>query len=173
MRASESEWSASTADFVVEPRTAAKIAPLIMIAIGKTTSSRTTMMIPPAMTESVAVTIEYMSKPVGPYTPLVRAGNTLYVSGQLGLLDGSLVDGLDAQVRQAMANLAALLEAEGATLSNVVKTTVLLDSIDDYAAMNAAYTESFGDHRPARAAFAVDALPLGGLVEIEAVAVVG
>ncbi len=114
-----------------------------------------------------------MSKPVGPYTPLVRAGDTLYVSGQLGLLDGALVEGIDAQVRQAVANIAALLDAEGATLSNVVKTTVLLDSIDDYAAMNTAYTESFGDHRPARAAFAVDALPLGGMVEIEAVAYVG
>ena len=112
-----------------------------------------------------------MSKPVGPYTPLVRAGDTLYVSGQLGLLDGALVDGLDAQVRQAVANLADLLAAEGATLSNIVKTTVLLDSIDDYVAMNTAYIESFGDHRPARAAFAVDALPLGGLVEIEAIAV--
>lgn len=114
-----------------------------------------------------------MSKPVGPYTPLVRAGDTLYVSGQLGLIDGALVDGLDAQVRQAVANIAALLEAEGARLDNVVKTTVLLDSIDDYAAMNVAYTESFGDHRPARAAFAVQDLPLGGLVEIEAVAWVG
>ena len=112
-----------------------------------------------------------MSKPVGPYTPLVRAGDTLYISGQLGLLDGALVDGLDAQVRQAVANLADLLAAEGATLSNIVKTTVLLDSIDDYVAMNTAYTESFGDHRPARAAFAVEALPLGGLVEIEAIAV--
>ncbi len=112
-----------------------------------------------------------MSKPVGPYTPIVRAGDTLYVSGQLGLLDGALVDGLDAQVRQAMANLAGLLEAEGASLNNVVKTTVLLASIEDYAAMNTAYTESFGDHRPARAAFAVAALPLGGLVEIEAIAV--
>ncbi len=113
-----------------------------------------------------------MTTPVGPYTPLVRAGNTLYVSGQLGLSDGELVDGIDAQTRQAVANLGALLEAEGASLSNIVKTTVLLDSIDDYAAMNTAYTESLGDHRPARAAFAVDALPLGGLVEIEAIAVV-
>lgn len=113
-----------------------------------------------------------MTTPVGPYTPLVRAGNTLYVSGQLGLLDGELVDGIDAQTRQAVANLAGLLEAEGASLSNIVKTTVLLDSIDDYAAMNTAYTESLGEHRPARAAFAVDALPLGGLVEIEAIAVV-
>ena len=144
-----------------------------MIETGNTTSSRTTMMIPPTMEEIVAVTIGIMSKPVGPYTPLVRAGDTLYISGQLGLSDGSLVDGLDAQVRQAVANLAALVEAEGGSLKNVVKTTVLLDSIDDYADMNTAYTESFGDHRPARAAFAVDALPLGGLVEIEAIAVLG
>lgn len=121
---------------------------------------------------SVAATISDMSKPVGPYTPLVRAGNTLYVSGQLGLLDGALVEGLDAQVRQAIANLAGLLQAEGAGLSNIVKTTVLLDNIDDYAEMNTAYTESLGDVRPARAAFAVDALPLGGLVEIEAIAVI-
>ncbi len=112
-----------------------------------------------------------MSKPVGPYTPLIRAGNTLYVSGQLGLKDGALVDGLDAQVRQAIANLSALVEAEGGTLSNVVKTTVLLDSIDDYVDMNVAYVDCFGDHRPARSAFAVDALPLGGRVEIEAIAV--
>jgi len=112
-----------------------------------------------------------MSKPVGPYTPSIRAGETLYVSGQLGLVDGTLANGLDAQVRQAVANLATLVEAEGGTLSNVVKATVLLDSIDDYAAMNVAYTESFGDHRPTRAAFAVDALPLGALVEIEAIAV--
>lgn len=112
-----------------------------------------------------------MTKPVGPYTPLVHAGpNTLYLSGQLGLADGALVEGLDAQVRQAIANMATLLEAEGATLNNVVKTTVLLASIDDYAAMNTAYTESFGDHRPARSAFAVAALPLGGLVEIESIA---
>lgn len=120
----------------------------------------------------VAATLCDMSKPVGPYTPLVRAGNTLYVSGQLGLKDGALVEGLDAQVRQAVTNLATLLAEEGASLSNIVKTTVLLDDIDDYAEMNTAYTESLGDVRPARAAFAVDALPLGGLVEIEAIAVV-
>lgn len=152
---------------------AAKMAPLIMIVTGNTTSSNTTMMIPPTMIASVAVTIPFMSKPVGPYTPLVRAGDTCYVSGQLGLVDGELVDGVDAQVRQAVANLEGLLAAEGGSLDHVVKTTVLLDSIDDYAAMNVAYTESFGDHRPARAAFAVDALPLGALVEIEAIAVIG
>lgn len=114
-----------------------------------------------------------MTTPVGPYTPVVRAGNTLYLSGQVGLADGALADGLDAQVRQAIANIEALLASEGASLSDVVKTSVFLSSIDDYAEMNAAYIECFGDHRPARSAFAVDALPLGALVEIESIAVVG
>lgn len=162
----------STLFLALVPKRAANTAPDIMIATGKTIRSITAIAMPPITGCSVAGTISPMSKPIGPYTPLVRAGNTLYVSGQLGLLDGALVDGLDAQVRQAVANLATLLDAEGAKLSNIVKTTVLLDSMDDYAAMNTAYTESFGDHRPARAAFAVEALPRGGLVEIEAIAVV-
>lgn len=110
-----------------------------------------------------------MSKPVGPYTPVVRAGDLLFVSGQLGLVEGGLAEGLDAQVRQAVANLAALVETNGATLADVVKTTVFLTNIDDYAAMNEAYCAAFGDHRPARSAVAVAALPLGALVEIEAV----
>jgi 2-iminobutanoate/2-iminopropanoate deaminase len=113
-----------------------------------------------------------MTTPVGPYTPIVRAGNTLYLSGQVGLRDGALVDGLDAQVRQVIANIETLLESEGAALTDVVKTSVFLSTIDDYAGMNAAYIECFGDHRPARSAFAVDALPLGARVEIESIAVV-
>ena len=114
-----------------------------------------------------------MTTPVGPYTPIVRSGNTLYLSGQVGLADGALVDGVDAQVRQAMANIESLLASEGATLADVVKTSVFLKSIDDYAEMNEAYVECFGDHRPARSAFAVDALPIGAQVEIESIAVVG
>ncbi|MDQ6927725.1 MAG: Rid family hydrolase [Actinomycetota bacterium] len=110
-----------------------------------------------------------MSKPVGPYTPLVRAGEWLVASGQIALVDGSLVDGGTAvQVRQAVANLGELLGAEGASLADVVKTTVFLRHISDYAAMNSAYTEAFGEHRPARSAVAVAALPLDALVEIEA-----
>ena len=161
----------STDILVVEPTIAANIALLAMIATGRTSTSKTTMTIPPNMNTTLAATIAGMSKPVGPYTPAVRSGQTLYISGQLGLVDGSLLDGIDAQVRQAVANLSALVEAEGGTLDNIVKTTVLLDSIDDYDAMNTAYTESFGDHRPARAAFAVDALPRAAMVEIEAIAV--
>jgi 2-iminobutanoate/2-iminopropanoate deaminase len=116
-----------------------------------------------------------MSKPVGPYTPIVRAGEWLVVSGQLALRDGRLIEDPDikAQTAQAVSNLRGLLEQEGASLSDVVKTTVFLADIADYAAMNEAYLEAFGDHRPARSAFAVAALPLGARVEVEAWARVG
>ena len=110
-----------------------------------------------------------MSKPVGPYTPLVRAGEHLVVvSGQVGASGGVLAEGLEPQLRQALSNLSSLLEAEGASLRNVIKTTVFLTSMGDYADMNRVYTDVFGDHRPARSAVAVAALPLGALVEVEA-----
>ena len=115
-----------------------------------------------------------MSTPVGPYTPLVRAGGWLVASGQLGLVGGALVDGdVAEQLRQAVANLADLLAGAGAGLADVVKTTVFLTDMADYATMNGAYTAAFGDHRPARSAVAVAGLPLGALVEIEAWAWVG
>lgn len=99
----------------------------------------------------------------------MRAGDWLAVSGQLGMVDGTIVNGgVGAEVRQALANMAALLDAEGAGLANVVKTTVFLTHISDYGPMNEAYIEAFGDHRPARAAVAVAGLPLGAKVEIEA-----
>lgn len=110
-----------------------------------------------------------MSKPVGPYSPVFRAGSWLIVSGQIGLKDGALVDGgVEAQFQQALDNLKALLEAEGASLSDVAKTTVFLTDMGDFAAMNELYTKAFGDHRPARSAMAVAGLPLGALIEIEA-----
>lgn len=91
------------------------------------------------------------------------------MSGQVGVVGGSLVvGGVAAQVKQAIANLAAHLAGEGAGLTNVVKTTVFLADIGDFATMNEAYVAAFGDHRPARSAFAVAALPLGAAVEIEA-----
>jgi 2-iminobutanoate/2-iminopropanoate deaminase len=115
-----------------------------------------------------------VSGPVGPYTPVVRAGDWLVVSGQIGLAEGALVaGGAAAQLTQAIANLAALLGGEGASLSRVIKTTVFLADIGDYAAMNEAYVAAFGDHRPARSAVAVAGLPLGADVEIEAWAWVG
>jgi 2-iminobutanoate/2-iminopropanoate deaminase len=91
------------------------------------------------------------------------------VSGQLGLLDGTLVHGgVHAEVTQALANMAALLEGQGASMASVVKTTVFLRHMSDYAPMNEAYVAAFGDHRPARAAVAVADLPLSAKVEIEA-----
>ena len=115
-----------------------------------------------------------MSKPVGPYTPVMRAGDWLVVSGQVGAADGQLVTGgVEAELRQALANMAALLEAEGASLADVVKTTVYLRHIDDYTVMNEAYVSVFGEHRPARSAVAVSALPLGALIEVEAWAFTG
>jgi 2-iminobutanoate/2-iminopropanoate deaminase len=105
---------------------------------------------------------------------VVRAGDWLVCSGQVGLRDGQLVEGgVPAQTAQAVANVAALLASEGASLTDVTKTTVFLTDIGDYGAMNDAYTAAFGDHRPARSAVAVAALPIGALVEIEAWAYTG
>ena len=115
-----------------------------------------------------------MSTPVGPYTPIVRAGDWLVVSGQVGIKDGSLVSGgVTGQLRQAIDNLRGLLEGEGAGLSDVAKTTVFLRHMSDYGAMNEVYVEAFGDHRPARSAIGVAELPINALVEIEAWAFVG
>ncbi len=107
--------------------------------------------------------------PIGPYRPIVRAGDWLITSGQIGAVDGVIVTGgLLAELRQAVANLRGLLESEGATLDDVVKTTVYLRHMNDYVAMNTTYVELFGDHRPARTACGVTELPLGALIEIEA-----
>jgi 2-iminobutanoate/2-iminopropanoate deaminase len=115
-----------------------------------------------------------MSTPVGPYTPIVRAGDWLVVSGQVGIKDGQLVGGgLQAELHQALQNLQGLLASEGATIDQVVKTTVFLTHMRDYGPMNETYMAFFGDHRPARSAVAVVELPLGALVEIEAWAHVG
>lgn len=110
---------------------------------------------------------------VGPYSHAVKAGGLLFCSGQVALdpETGSLVgDDAAAQAEQVFANIRAVLSAAGANLSNVVKTTVFLDSMDDYSAVNTVYAAAFGDHRPARSAVAVDRLPVGALVEIEVIA---
>ncbi|MEJ7799632.1 MAG: Rid family hydrolase [Ilumatobacter sp.] len=111
-----------------------------------------------------------MNKTIGPYTPAVRAGDFIFVSGQLGMLDGSLADGVAAQTTQAVENLAGQLDAMGATLGDVVKTTCFLADMDAFATFNDAYVVGFGNHRPARSTIAVRELPVNGLVEIEAVA---
>jgi 2-iminobutanoate/2-iminopropanoate deaminase len=112
-----------------------------------------------------------MVKPAGPYTPIVRAGDWLYCSGQVGLGDGGLVEGgVQAEAKQALANMRGLLESKGASMDDVVKCTVFLTDMGDYATINEIYMEAFGDHRPARSCIAVAALPIGAVFEIECVA---
>ena len=115
-----------------------------------------------------------MTRPLGPYTPIVRAGDWLVVSGQVGLGEAGLVEGgVPAQTSQIIANIAALLEGEGAALTDVVKTLCFLIDMGDFATFNDAYIGGFGDHRPARSTIGVAALPGGAAVEIEAWAYVG
>ena len=110
-----------------------------------------------------------MSAPLGPYSPVVRAGDFVIVSGQGGMKDGAIVEGgVAAQTTQTMANLSARLEEAGASLRDVVKTTCFLTDMGTFAAFNAAYAEAFGDHRPARSTVEVSALPGGMDVEVEA-----
>jgi len=114
-------------------------------------------------------TLEVMEKTAGPYTPIVRSGDWIIVSGQVGHLDGVIVEGgLEPELRQLFVNLKRLLASENATLDNVLKTTVFLTDINDYDQMNEIYMEEFGRHRPARSAVAVASLPLGAMIEIEA-----
>jgi 2-iminobutanoate/2-iminopropanoate deaminase len=109
-----------------------------------------------------------MTKPLGPYTPVVRAGDWLIVSGQVGISEGRLADGVAAQTEQAVANVRTLLESQGAALSDVAKTLCFLVDMGDFATFNEAYVAGFGDHRPARSTIGVAALPGGARVELEA-----
>jgi len=110
----------------------------------------------------------------GPYSPGIRAGNLLFVSGQIAVAaDGASLAGADlaTQTRQCLANLRAVLEAGGATLQQVAKVTVYLADPDGWAVFNPIYAEFFGDHKPARAIVPVAAFPGGFMVEVDAVAV--
>ena len=110
-----------------------------------------------------------MSKPLGPYTPVVRAGDWIIVSGQLGLQDGALVTGgVAAQTTKAVENLQAQLTSMGADLSDIAKTLCFLTDMDTFTTFNDAYVAGFGTHRPARSTIGVAALPAGAAVEIEA-----
>ena len=111
---------------------------------------------------------------IGPYSQAVQAGNTVYVSGQIPIIPerGELTEGgIAAQTRQSLTNISNILAAAGYSMKDVVKTTVLLADIADFAAMNAVYAEFFEEPYPARAAFQAAAIPKGALVEIECVAV--
>jgi 2-iminobutanoate/2-iminopropanoate deaminase len=106
----------------------------------------------------------------GPYSPAVRAGDWIVCAGQVGLdpASGRIVDGVEAQARQVLANITAVLRDCGASLSDVAKTTVFVTDMADFAIVNVAYADAFGDHRPARSTVQVAALPGGAEVEIEA-----
>ena len=109
------------------------------------------------------------AQPVGPYSPVVRAGDWVIVSGQLGIDNGALVPGgVAAQTAQAIKNLQARLKEMGLTLKDVAKTLCFLTDMDTFATFNAAYVHGFGDARPARSTIGVAALPFAGAVEIEA-----
>lgn len=109
---------------------------------------------------------------VGPYSQAIVSGDLIFCSGQLGLdpATGELAEGVEAQAERALRNLAAVLDAAGASLNDIVKTTIFLADIDDFAAINAIYARSMPDPPPARSTFAVGALPKGGRIEIEAIA---
>ena len=110
---------------------------------------------------------------MGPYSQAVESGGTLYVSGQLPVdaATGTMPAGIEAQTRRSLENLGHILHEAGYDFRNVVKTTVLLQSIGDFAAMNAVYATYFTSEMPARVCYQVAALPMGALVEIDAVAV--
>ena len=107
-----------------------------------------------------------------PYSQAIRAGDLIFVAGQLGLKVGdTAVSGdISAQTEQALRNLAAILDAAGSSLGNLVKTSVFLQDLGDFAAMNEVYARHVGESPPARSTFEVAKLPSGALVEIEAVA---
>lgn len=111
---------------------------------------------------------------VGPYSQAIKTDMFVFASGQLGLDPGSgtLAAGIEAQTRQALANLAAVLEAAGSGIQHIVKTTIFVTDMANFATVNAIYGAAFADDPPARSTVEVSALPLGGLVEIEAIALI-
>jgi 2-iminobutanoate/2-iminopropanoate deaminase len=126
------------------------------------------------MPQKQIISTENAPKAIGPYSAGIRSGQFIFTAGQLGIdpRTGELVSGgIEAETRQALTNLKHVLEAGGVSLAEVVKTTVFLGDINDFSRMNAVYAEFFTQNPPARSAVQVAALPKGGAVEIEAVAV--
>ena len=109
-----------------------------------------------------------------PYNQAIKTGDLVFVAGQLGLKPGdtAIEGGIEQQTEQVMTNLSAILEAAGSSLDNLVKTSVFLQDLDDFAAMNEVYARHVGERPPARSTFEVARLPSGALVEIEAIAAI-
>ncbi len=123
--------------------------------------------------------VEYLPFPVKtslPFSAAVRVGHMLYLSGQMGTnesLSAIVPGGIEAETRQTLANLRAILERHGSSLDRVVKVTVMMADMSEWPAMNAVYVQHFPAHLPARSAFGAASLALGGRVEIECIATVG
>ncbi len=114
--------------------------------------------------------------PIGPYSQAIRFGDLLFCSGQIALdpASGSMDNAtLEAETRRALANLSAVLSAGGTSLASIVKTTIFLTDMNDFAAVNTIYAEVMGNAKPARSTVAVAGLPKGARVEIEAIATIG
>jgi 2-iminobutanoate/2-iminopropanoate deaminase len=110
---------------------------------------------------------------IGPYSQAMTIGDLVFCSGQTGIHPetGKLAEGLTAQAEQLLTNLREVLKAAGSDLQYVLKTTVFLTNVDDFAAMNEIYSAHFGEHKPARSTVEVSNLPKGALIEIEAIAI--
>ncbi len=109
---------------------------------------------------------------IGPYSQAVMTGELLFTSGQLGIdpVTNALPEGVEAQTRQSLQNIRAILEAAALDITDVIKTVVFIRNMADFSAVNEIYTSFFGDHKPARSCVEVSQLPKGGLIEIEVVA---
>ena len=126
------------------------------------------------MSELRVISSERAPKALGPYSQAIVSGDLVFCAGQLGIEPGSgeLVSGdIREQTRRALDNLAAVLEAAGSSLDRITKTTVFLSDLAEFAAMNEAYAERFGAHKPARSTVPVRLLPRGARVEIECIAI--
>ncbi|MCX6357631.1 MAG: RidA family protein [Candidatus Aureabacteria bacterium] len=124
----------------------------------------------------IVISTEKAPKAIGPYSQAVRAGNLIFISGQIPIdpRTGAIVEGgIGEQTRRVLENMGGILNSQGLSFSNVVKTTVYLVRMDDFEAFNRVYAEYFGQSAPARACLAVANLPKGAGVEIDAVAVCG
>lgn len=121
------------------------------------------------------VSTEKAPAAIGPYSQAIIYNNTVYCSGQISLLangEGPVGETVEEQTRQIMKNVEAVLAAAGTELSKVVKTTIFLTDMNDFAAVNSVYGSAFGDHKPARSTVAVSGLPRGVKVEIEVMAAI-
>jgi 2-iminobutanoate/2-iminopropanoate deaminase len=127
------------------------------------------------MLDATAILTPNAPQPVGPYSQAIRVDGFVFCSGQIGIdpKTGVMTEGVEKQTRQVLDNIAAVLAASDLKLANIVKTTIYLVNMSDFATVNAIYAERFGTPPPARSTIGIAALPLGAVVEIEVIASAG